>query len=89
MIQSARVLVKERMAATTENVRSDLRSLPSVGESSTMPEVIAAAAGIAEDVPHCRRTRAVDDERARLLRDGGAADAIGNRRGHMSAICAA
>jgi L-seryl-tRNA(Ser) seleniumtransferase len=73
MIQSARVVVKERVAGTTEEEHSGLRSLPSVGEILATPEVIAAAAGIAETYRTAVVRRAVEAERARLLRDGGTA----------------
>jgi L-seryl-tRNA(Ser) seleniumtransferase len=73
MIQSARVVVKERVAGTTEETKRDMRSLPSVGEILATPDVVAAAAGIAEMYRTAIVRRAVEAERARLLRDGGTA----------------
>jgi L-seryl-tRNA(Ser) seleniumtransferase len=73
MIQSAHVAVKERVASTTEEAHSGLRSLPSVGDILSLPEIVAISAGIAETYCTAVVRRAVEAERARLLRDGGTA----------------
>jgi L-seryl-tRNA(Ser) seleniumtransferase len=83
MIQSARVVVKERVAGTTEETKRDMRSLPSVGDILGLPEIIAASAGIAETYRTAAVRRAVEDERARLRRDGGTA----NRAAIVEAAC--
>lgn len=83
MIQSARATVKERRTSTDEHMKAGMRSLPSVTNVTSDPEVVAASAGIAVEHVTAAARRAIDAERARLAREGGSA----NRDAIIAATC--